>query len=154
MHKYPDLYRIRYDHIQMVTSKRYWEDPRHLFKNISIIEEKIDGSQMAIGWKHDAPYVQGKNSHIDQSDKRMAYHGVWAWIWENVAKLQKLKGKLVFGEWMRVRHSLEYDLLPDWFIAFDVYDLEKGQSFLDEFDDDSHWTSHRFQENKLKVWSV
>ena len=134
---------------------------------------------------------------------------------------------MLFGEWAKVQHSLEYNALPDWFIVFDVYDkktktflapehalktaqemgfyttqiigtgkysydmlpglidarkssfgdvVNEGiviknraspenngsiwtncakyvcQEFLDNFEDDSHWTSHRMKENRLKGW--
>ena len=29
---------------------------------------------------------------------------------------------IAFGEWCAARHSLDYDHLPDWWLAFDVYD--------------------------------
>ena len=29
---------------------------------------------------------------------------------------------MLFGEWCAAQHSLDYDTLPDWFMAFDVYD--------------------------------
>ena len=28
----------------------------------------------------------------------------------------------LFGEWCRARHSISYHNLPDWFLAFDLYD--------------------------------
>lgn len=37
---------------------------------------------------------------------------------------------VVFGEFMKWKHSIAYDRLPDWFIAFDVYD-KQNEIFLD-----------------------
>lgn len=34
---------------------------------------------------------------------------------------------ILFGEWCAARHSLEYTALPDWFLAFDVFDRRAGQ---------------------------
>ena len=31
---------------------------------------------------------------------------------------------ILFGEWCAARHSLEYDRLADWLLAFDVYDRQ------------------------------
>lgn len=31
-------------------------------------------------------------------------------------------GRLLFGEWCYAVHSIHYDRLPDWFLAFDLYD--------------------------------
>ena len=30
---------------------------------------------------------------------------------------------ILFGEWLRARHSVFYNRLPDYFLAFDIYDL-------------------------------
>lgn len=30
---------------------------------------------------------------------------------------------MLFGEWCYAKHSIHYTRLPDWLIAFDVYDL-------------------------------
>jgi hypothetical protein len=34
---------------------------------------------------------------------------------------------ILFGEWCFAVHSVRYDALPDWFLAFDVYDREAGR---------------------------
>lgn len=130
MLEYPNLLRIRYGHIAPAFGKRYFDEigkEKDLFRGEMIVTEKVDGSQLAVGWKNDKPYIQGKNSHIAEFDKRKAYHGTWSWVWENIAKVEMLKGYLVFGEWLRVQHSLPYDDLPDWFVAFDVWDYENGK---------------------------
>ena len=31
---------------------------------------------------------------------------------------------ILFGEWCYAQHSIFYDGLPDWFLAFDIYDRE------------------------------
>ena len=33
---------------------------------------------------------------------------------------------ILFGEWCYARHTVYYDALPDWFLAFDVYDRPSG----------------------------
>ena len=34
---------------------------------------------------------------------------------------------MLFGEWCAARHSVPYNLLPDWFVVFDVYDRTQGR---------------------------
>lgn len=34
---------------------------------------------------------------------------------------------MLFGEWCAARHSLGYNVLPDWFLLFDVYDRSSGR---------------------------
>jgi hypothetical protein len=33
---------------------------------------------------------------------------------------------ILFGEWCHARHTVPYDKLPDWFLAFDVFDRASG----------------------------
>lgn len=133
MLEYPNLLRLKFDHIQIRSDKRYIpaDEERDFFKcRDLLVEEKVDGSQVAIGWKHGMPYAQGRSGHISQYDKRVAFDGMWSWIWRNCPKLERTQGHLVFGEWMKPCHSVYYDRLPDFFLAFDVYDLGQKR-FLD-----------------------
>src|SRR5207237_8652263 len=34
---------------------------------------------------------------------------------------------MLFGEWCWAVHSVQYTQLPDWFLAFDVYDRSRGE---------------------------
>lgn len=132
MMEYPNLLRLRYEHIQQFSNKRYVEAhlEKDFFKSKSlVVEEKIDGSQCAIGWKNGRPYAQGRATHILDFDKRVAFDGLWSWIYQHTAEIEKSAGHLVFGEWMKPQHSVVYDNLPDFFIAFDVYD-QKVKRFL------------------------
>jgi len=134
MRDYPELLRIKSDRIQLRGDKRYADKGQlNSFlkgkKNL-IIEEKIDGSQIAVGWKGDEPYSQGKNSHIPESDKRPQYNGVRRWVWENYGMLEQTKGYLIYGEWAKIQHHVPYEVLPNWFIAFDIFSL-KQKRFID-----------------------
>jgi hypothetical protein len=31
--------------------------------------------------------------------------------------------RILFGEWLAAEHTVCYDNLPDWFLAFDIYDV-------------------------------
>ncbi len=37
------------------------------------------------------------------------------------------RGHVLFGEWCYAQHSIFYDRLPDWFLAFDVFDGSEGR---------------------------
>lgn len=133
-----DLSRIPHPSIRG-TDKRYLDrgSLKRLFKGPCILEEKLDGSQMGISFKGGAPYVQTKNSHLLESDKRMAFKGAWNWVWENIEAVEMLKGFTVFGEWLYIQHNIHYDSLPSYFIAFDVYSHEAKKYLLSG-------TRHRF----------
>jgi hypothetical protein len=40
--------------------------------------------------------------------------------------------QILFGEWCATRHSLSYDKLPDWFIAYDLY-ASTNSAFGEQF---------------------
>jgi hypothetical protein len=126
-----ELYRIPHPSIK-ITDKRYLDrgSLKRLFSGPCILEEKLDGSQMGISFKGGAPYVQTKNSHLLESDKRVAFKGAWAWVWENIEAVEMLKGFTVFGEWLYIQHNIHYDNLPSYFIAFDVYSHEAKRYLL------------------------
>lgn len=57
------------------------------------------------------------------------FASAWNWMHQNKSMFLNLDQHgpySVYGEWMVQQHGMEYDALPDWFIAYDVYDFEKG----------------------------
>ena len=128
MRKYPKHYRIPHEAITVAYGKRYLDKKQ--LKNFLklkdfVLLEKLDGSQFSFTLKNEIPYLQGKNSHIPQGDKRKAYEGVWGWAWQNLEKIRNGSDYQFFGEWMKTQHNLPYDQLPDWVVIFDIYDKTK-----------------------------
>lgn len=37
------------------------------------------------------------------------------------------QGYILYGEWLQITHTVLYDALPDWFIAFDLYDIQSAR---------------------------
>ncbi|KAJ3020487.1 UNVERIFIED_CONTAM: hypothetical protein HDU68_010158 [Siphonaria sp. JEL0065] len=97
------------------------------------IEEKIDGANMGfrINPEEDPTKIICQNrTHVVTSSSHIQFQGLSAWIFRNQDALQMLLegGKMIlFGEWMVARHSVSYDLLPDYFVAFDLYDVKEGK---------------------------
>ena len=54
---------------------------------------------------------------------------LWRWLAERQDRLPRLLGRslILFGEWCYAQHTVAYDALPDWFLAFDVYDRTEGR---------------------------
>lgn len=54
--------------------------------------------------------------------------GIDAWFGPRHETLWELLGYryILFGEWCHHVHSVQYDLLPDTFVAFDVFDRREG----------------------------
>ena len=66
---------------------------------------------------------------------------LWQWLAEHNQTLRPaLGGKLVlFGEWCFAVHTVQYSRLPDWLLAFDVFDRMKGSFWSTELRD--RWLS-------------
>lgn len=88
------------------------------------IEEKIDGANLGISlnargeiqFQNRGNWLEGK------------FSGQWerlrGWAASHVGALRAHlpADHVLFGEWCYAKHSIFYDHLPDWFVAFDVYD--------------------------------
>jgi len=94
-----------------------------------VVEEKMDGANVGIIRHKQGLHLQKRGSLVGQSE-HLQYQRFLAWaMYENFNQLMKLPiGSLVYGEWLYCVHTLFYDKLPSYFLAFDVWD---GKRFLD-----------------------
>lgn len=95
------------------------------------IEEKIDGANLGISFDAEGNIrTQNRGSYLS-----LPGSGQWKKLAEWLAPKTDLLFEhltdrfILFGEWCYAQHSIFYDQLPDWFLAFDIYDLE-SQRFL------------------------
>ena len=93
-----------------------------------VVEEKLDGANL--GWSLDADgslRAQNRGQYLTHPHAgQFARLPAWEAINGQALREALTPGLILFGEWCAARHSLEYDLLPDWFLAFDVYDRAEG----------------------------
>lgn len=93
------------------------------------VEEKVDGANLGLSF--DA------NGNIRAQNRGAYLHlpgsGQWKKLGEWLALhtdalFEHLSDRyILFGEWCYAQHSIFYDRLPDWFLAFDIYDREAGR---------------------------
>lgn len=93
------------------------------------IEEKIDGANLGISFDADGNIrAQNRGAYLDRPGL-----GQWkkldSWLELRADTLfEHLSDRYtLFGEWCYAQHSIFYDRLPDWFLAFDIYDREAGR---------------------------
>ena len=93
-----------------------------------VVEEKLDGANL--GWSLDADgslRAQNRGQYLTHPHAgQFARLPAWEAIHGQALREALTPELILFGEWCAARHSLEYDLLPDWFLAFDVYDRAEG----------------------------
>lgn len=104
-----------------------------LFLSSSIsIQEKIDGSSMGISVYNGEPLVRNR-SHIlrkgystRKTPAQQQFSRVWTWLYDNVDKINNVAREVggqigIYGEWLFAKHTIAYNQLPDWFVAYDIY---------------------------------
>ena len=104
-------------------------DVKILLDGHTVFEEKVDGGVVGIAWNGDMHLAIGKHSMINPYDNSKKFYGLNSWIYANYEKIQTIPlGWVVHGEWLRSCHQIFYDELPDYFLAFDIWD---GHRYLD-----------------------
>ena len=102
------------------------QEAQVFLENGIVVEEKIDGANLGISFnKNGDIVVQNRGSILTKP-----YTGQWKHL-QNWLKIKEnelfdiLSDRLIlFGEWCYAYHSIYYNKLPDWFIAFDIYDKD------------------------------
>jgi hypothetical protein len=98
------------------------------------VQEKVDGSNIGVSWV-DSAVLRNRNKVLRKgyikkdTPAKLQFRPAWNWIHEHKKDIQYLSEKLmspitIYGEWMVAQHSIHYDKLPDWFLAFDIYVVE------------------------------
>eukprot|EP00803_Ostreobium_quekettii_P007429 evm.model.scf_4811.1 EVM.evm.TU.scf_4811.1 scf_4811:242-3088(-) len=112
-------------------------ETRLLLQGEVIVEEKVDGSNIGIGFDSEWRPTLQKRGHWVTPASEAQYAKLGAWLERHGAALAECIGqhRILFGEWLFAQHTVVYDKLPDWFLAFDIYDIG-SESFLsrDAFD--------------------
>ena len=123
--KYPRIYRIPLDNTSFKKTLTI-EEAKELLDGTIILEEKIDGGIIGLTNKH----AQGRGSEIRLGETGKAFKYFNSWRTQNQFKIDKIPDNfIIYGEWMYAKHNICYDSLTDFFIAFDVYDIE-NKKFL------------------------
>lgn len=95
-----------------------------------IVEEKVDGANLGFSVDEDGELrAQNRGSYLDVETPSGQWKPLKRWLSERRYALADALGPdlMLFGEWCYAVHSVRYTALPDWFLAFDVYDRQKGQ---------------------------
>ena len=95
------------------------------------VEEKVDGANLGISFDAQAELLAQSRGIFLQRETKGQFAPLWRWLNGREDRLfDFLSDRLVlFGEWCYARHSIHYTRLPDWFLAFDVFDKLTGHFF-------------------------
>ena len=90
-----------------------------------VVEEKIDGANVGFSVDEDGVVrAQNRGAYLSFIDGADQFKPLKRWLGSHSRRLaQALYPDLVlFGEWCYAVHTIPYNKLPDWFLAFDVFD--------------------------------
>ena len=96
-----------------------------------IVEEKVDGANLGISFDAHSNLLAQNRGNLLQRGNKDQFAPLWAWLSERETRLfdALMDRFILFGEWCYARHSIHYTRLPDYFLAFDVFD-RREQHFL------------------------
>lgn len=95
-----------------------------------IVEEKVDGANMGLSLGPDGRLrAQSRGNYLAPGRAHAQWNPLWPWLAERRETLEEglRDGLMLFGEWCHARHTVPYDALPDWFLAFDLFEPATGQ---------------------------
>lgn len=108
-------------------------DPREmgdLLDGELLVEEKVDGANLGFSVdEHGALRAQNRGTYLSLEHGHGQFKPLKRWLAPRATKLadRLFPDLMLFGEWCYAVHSIRYTRLPDWFLAFDVYDRERGR---------------------------
>ncbi len=101
------------------------------------VQEKVDGANCGMSWTS-GPVLRNRN-HIlkkgyieKETPAKLQFRPAWNWLHEHGSDIRKvsdvcMSNITIYGEWLIAQHSISYDRLPDWFLAYDIYSVEDAK---------------------------
>jgi ATP-dependent RNA circularization protein (DNA/RNA ligase family) len=105
-------------------------EAENLLTHSVVVEEKVDGANVGLSvGPTGALLAQNRGSYIPLEAAPGQFKPLKRWLAPRAQELESvLRDNLIlFGEWCYAVHSIYYTDLPDWFLAFDVYDKSKKE---------------------------
>lgn len=91
------------------------------------VEEKLDGANVAL-WVEDGRIRVMSRGGPGAMDRGRQLGRLRAWAAEHHEASMALcgDGTVVYAEWLWRRHTIAYDVLPDWLVVLDLWHQERG----------------------------
>lgn len=95
-----------------------------------VVEEKVDGANLGLSFDESGRLRAQNRGNFLEGRLAGQWEGLRGWLVRHEPKLREHlpPGAVLYGEWCYARHSMPYRHLPDWFLGFDV--LEVNGRFL------------------------
>jgi hypothetical protein len=96
-----------------------------------VIEEKVDGANAAISFDADGQLLLQSRGHYLTGGSRERHFNLFKqWAHSHYAALWDVLGDryILYGEWLYAKHTVFYDRLPHYFLAYDLLDRWRSLS--------------------------
>jgi len=97
-----------------------------------VLEEKVDGANCGISFGRDGQmYLQSRGHFLNGGYRERQFDLFKRWAGAFKARLWEVLGSryVMYGEWMYAKHTVFYDLLPHYFMEFDIFDKQEKRFF-------------------------
>lgn len=94
-----------------------------------VVEEKVDGANVGIAFDSNGNMIVQNRGSVLAPGGGGQFALLWKWLATREGRLfDVLEDRFIlFGEWCFARHSIHYTRLPDYFLAFDIFDKHAGK---------------------------
>lgn len=95
-----------------------------------VIEEKVDGANVGFSVNEDGMVrAQNRGAYLSPEHAHPQFNPLFRWLFARESEIADalFPNLMLFGEWCYAVHTVTYTRLPDWFLAFDVYDRSQGE---------------------------
>ncbi len=106
------------------------DEVEELLAHDVVVEEKVDGANLGFSVdEHGTLRAQNRGAFLAQKPPHPQFKPLTRWLQPREHRLAEalFPDLMLFGEWCYAVHSVRYTNLPDWFLAFDVYDRARGE---------------------------
>jgi ATP-dependent RNA circularization protein (DNA/RNA ligase family) len=119
---------------------------REFLSHEIVVEEKVDGANLGLSVTESGELrAQNRGAYLSRRSSASQFKPLFHWLDARQDALSDalFPNLILFGEWCWAIHSVRYTKLPDWFLAFDVYDRSRGE----------FWSARRRDElvSKLRI---
>lgn len=104
-------------------------EAEELLRHTLVVEEKVDGANLGLSVGSTGQLQAQNRGTILGRSSHAQFDPLWPWLSARQQQLTEHLGRnlILFGEWCFAVHTVRYDRLPDYFLAFDLYDKQKGE---------------------------
>jgi hypothetical protein len=130
--KYPSTEHIEGSTLQKGDDNKKQVPYKKLLGCYVVFEEKMDGANCGISFNEAGElFLQSRGHYLLGGPNETQFDLLKSWANVHQEKLFEILGSkyLMYGEWLKIKHTVFYDNLPHYFQEFDIFDKE-NQVFL------------------------